>query len=206
MSDTNPDWVDDLTKRVATAIRDLRGDRSAAALSDATADLGHRVTRAIIADLETGRRKYVAVHEVIMLSAALGVTPATLLTWGLIPDGEVELLPDRRVSGMDTVSWWGGIPLNPFLTAAQGLPRDNPSVAELLDASRERVRLRDVLSRSFIGGLTSFPDPALLPTLRERMDGVIARIRALGGVIRESNTSDGGVNVKLHTEGRGDDG
>lgn len=182
-------WQLEQVERVARAIRSLRGEMSAQMLSDRTAELGHRVTRAIIADLETGRRRYVTVHELAMIAAALGVTPPVLLYWGLIPDGDTELIPGRTVSAMEAVSWWGGYPLNPFSDAARSLPRDEPRSAELLAAARERLRLRDILIRSRIGGLAGGDaDPAILPVIRDQLAGAVRRIRDLGGVLREDNT------------------
>lgn len=187
------DWNLELTTRIATAVRSLRevGDISAQGLSDRTAELGHRVTRALIADLETGRRKYVSVSELVMLSAALGVSPGVLVTWDLIPDGDVEVIPGRTVSGLEALEWWGGKPLNPFSTAALGLPRDNPRIADLVEASRERSRLHTLLIKSRIGGIGDF-DPAIVPTVRERLQGVLQRIRDLGGVLRTEDTKGEG--------------
>lgn len=181
------EWLQAQTDAVGHAIRELRGDRSAQWVSDATAELGYRVTRALITDLELGRRRYIAAHELVMLSAALGVTPATLLTWGQMPDGDVELMPGRTLSAMDAAGFWGGTPISRFNPAAQGLPRDHQASEELFRAARERARLRDTLIRTQIGGLTEYPDPALLPAIRDRLKGVIARIRELGGVIRDTD-------------------
>lgn len=71
-------WSDDWTKEIATEIRHLRGDRSAQWLSDRTDELGHRVTRSIITDLETGRRKYISLAELTVLAAALDTYPIAL--------------------------------------------------------------------------------------------------------------------------------
>lgn len=190
MTDENPTWSLDQTQRIAQAIRDLRGDRSAQWVSDATAELGHRVTRAIIADLESGRRKYVAVHELFILAAVLGVTPATMLTWRELPDGKVDVLPVRAISAMDACDWFGGRPLNRFETATMGLPSDHPQSAELMRASLERSKLGDFLMRAQIAGMSNLlPDPELVNTIKVRLSGAIERIKALGGVIAEPKES-----------------
>lgn len=180
-------WQQRQADTVGKAVRDLRGERSAQWVSDATEELGYRVTRALITDLELGRRKYVAAHELAMLSAALGVTPAILLTWGSFPDGDVELFPGRVVSALEAAEFWGGTPISRFTVAAQGLPSDHPPTAELSRAARERMRLRDTLIRTQIGGLREYPDPALVPAIRDRLNGIVRRIRELGGIIREDS-------------------
>lgn len=182
-------WQQAQADGVGRAIRDLRGDRSAQWVSDQTEALGLRVTRALITDLELGRRKYVAAHELALLSAALGVTPAVLLTWGQLPDGDVEVFPGRSASALEALEFWGGTPLPRIFSVGTGLPEYHPASNELVRASRERKQISDVLWRTQVGGLKEYPDPDLVPALRKRLDGLIGRIRELGGKIRES---DGG--------------
>ncbi|MGW4633668.1 hypothetical protein [Nocardia sp. NPDC004415] len=66
-------------------------------MSDRTAELGWRVGRSTIADLEAGRRAKLEVPELIVLAEALGVPPAVLLYPDTL-DGaaEVEYLPGER--------------------------------------------------------------------------------------------------------------
>lgn len=179
----------DQTERLGRAIKELRGDMSAQRVSDLTDQLGCRVTRSVIADLETGRRKFLPVHELIMIAAALGVTPATLLTWGDLPDGDVELFPGRTVTGFDAARWIGGQPLNPFEPTSVGLPTHQPS-ADLMRTSEDRERFRNALVRTGIGNMGEV-DPGLSPLLRDRLAGAVSRIRALGGVIRGKGEDDG---------------
>lgn len=183
------EWQQAQVARVGQAIRELRGERSVQWVSDVTAELGAQIGRSTIADIELQRRKYVGVHELSVIAAALGVTPATLLTWGSLPDGDVELVPGRTVDGATAADWWGGTTISRFSPAATGLPADHAAAAELMTACRERGRLRDVLIRSQIGGLSEYPDPAFVPALKERLKGVIRRIGELGGRIKEA--SDG---------------
>lgn len=178
------DWQQDQVNRIGETIKALRGERSTQWISDVTDELGQRVSRSTITDIEIGRRKYVAVHELSLIAAALGTTPSVLLTYGTLPDGEIELLPDRHVDGITVLEWWGGTPISRFSGAAQGLPSDNPTVAELVNLSRERDKVRVMLAPTFIGGMQDI-DPAVTVTLRERMSGVIRRIRELGGVVRD---------------------
>lgn len=174
-------WQQDQVNRVGDALKALRGDRSAQWLSDVTDELGQRVSRSTISDIENRRRKYVAVHEISMLAAALGVTPATLLTWGSLPDGDVELLPGRMFSGMEVADWWGGTGVSRFSSSSKGLPADRVVSAELISASRERARLRNMLT-SLFGSWMSLSEQ---DEVRVRLRGVIRRIGELGGTIHE---------------------
>lgn len=178
------DWQHDQVMRVGAAVKALRGERSTQWISDVTDELGQRISRSTITDIEIGRRKYVAVHEVSLIAAALGTTPAVLLTYGTLPDGDVELLPNRRVDGHTALEWFGGTPISRFAEAAQGLPSDNATAAELVSLSRERDKVRVMLAPTFIGGMQDL-DPAVASTLRDRLGGIIRRIRELGGVVRD---------------------
>lgn len=177
-------WQHGQVDRIGDAIKALRGDRSAQWLSDVTDELGLRVGRSTISDIENGRRKYVAVHELFLIAAALGTTPAALLTHGTVPDGELELLPGRTVDGINAADWIGGEGINRFSPAAQGLPKEHAESKELLAAARERNRVRDTLITTQIGGHDYLPDAAVVPALKERLTGVLRRIRELGGVIK----------------------
>jgi hypothetical protein len=73
------DWAEEQAHRVALEIRRLRGKRSAKWLADRTAELGSAVTRAVISDLEVGRRRYVTVSELVVLALALDTAPIALL-------------------------------------------------------------------------------------------------------------------------------
>lgn len=176
-------WQRDMATRVGRAVRDLRGDRSVQWVSDATHELGCRVTRTVLTDMEIGRRKMVAAHELVMLSAVLGVTPATLLTWGDVPDGQVEVLPGRTLDAMTAAAFWGGEPLPRLVPSVSDLPRPHDASTELIALSRDRDQLRRSLLSAATGGHTYGPDPALVPALKERLKGVLQRIRDLGGVL-----------------------
>ncbi|WP_220474524.1 hypothetical protein [Mycobacteroides abscessus] len=157
-------------------------------MSDATEKLGCRVTKALITDMEIGRRKYVAVHEISLLAAVLGVTPAVLLTWGDMPDGDVEVLPGRTARAELVANWWGGEVLGNLIPAGQGLPRD-PRTDELMHLTRQRDETKKLLFRAQLRTIddTTPIDKRLMAELRERLESVETRILELGGVI----TGDG---------------
>jgi len=191
MAQTDPSddsWQIDQVLRIGAAIRALRGRRSAAQISDVTAELGERVGRSTITDIEIGRRKYVAVHELSLIAAALGVPPAALLTHGSMPDGPVEFLPARTAPAHDVASWWGGGHRGaPQGTGPKTLPEPDETTAKLFNAVEWRRRLQVARIRQVVDQV---PDPAVMAALREQIATVEATIRELGGVLDESGSGD----------------
>jgi len=53
---TNTGWARDTTQRVASELKKLRAEHTVQWLSDRTAELGHRIGRSRISDLERGDR------------------------------------------------------------------------------------------------------------------------------------------------------
>src|ERR1700738_5217311 len=100
-------WSDEVTARIAGEIRRLRGDRSGQWLSDRTADLGYRVSRSTISEIETGRRKSITVTDLILLAWALRVPPVQLL-YPNLPDGKVEIVPGEKVPSIVAAQWFSG--------------------------------------------------------------------------------------------------
>jgi hypothetical protein len=102
-------WAKELVERVGKAIKDARGGRSAAWLSDKTAELGYRVSPTVIAKLDSGHRGSVlSVPELLVLAAALDAAPVTLMYPS--PYGrEVELLPGENVSAFVAAQWFSGL-------------------------------------------------------------------------------------------------
>ncbi|MDV6264660.1 helix-turn-helix domain-containing protein [Rhodococcoides yunnanense] len=79
----------------------------AAKLADRTVDIGFGISRSVVADLETGRKKSIDVPELLVLAAALGVSPAQLLFPDL-PKGRVEVLPELEQESHDALRWFSG--------------------------------------------------------------------------------------------------
>jgi transcriptional regulator with XRE-family HTH domain len=100
-------WADGLQERVGRAVRSARGKRPAQWLADETAKLGHPVSRSQIANLESGRKRGVDLAELMIIAAALGVSPVVLLFPDL-PDGDVEMLPDEHTSSIDALQRFTG--------------------------------------------------------------------------------------------------
>ncbi|SHM56992.1 helix-turn-helix domain-containing protein [Streptomyces yunnanensis] len=103
------DWPERLAATIAGEIRRYRLNlkMSAQQLSDRCAELGMEIPRAVISNLENGRRTSVTVAEVLVLAAALGVPPAALI----FPVGyaeKTEALPGAEVPPFEAVRWLGG--------------------------------------------------------------------------------------------------
>lgn len=102
-------WAKELVARVGRAIKAGRGGRSAAWLSDRTAELGYRVSPTVIAKLDTGHRGSVlSVPELIVLAAALNTSPVNLVYPGPY-DAEVEVVPgSENRPQFEAAQWFSG--------------------------------------------------------------------------------------------------
>lgn len=104
-------WAENLVARVAGEVRRLRGKEhaalSAAKLADRTYDIGYGISRSVVADLENGRKKSLDVPELLVLAAALGVSPVQLV-YPDLPKGNVEVLPGLDQESHDALRWFSG--------------------------------------------------------------------------------------------------
>jgi transcriptional regulator with XRE-family HTH domain len=103
------DWPERLAATIAGEVRRYRLNlkMSAQQLADRCAELGMEIPRAVISNLENGRRTSVTVAEVLVLAAALDVPPAALV----FPVGyaeRTEALPGAKVPPFEAVTWLGG--------------------------------------------------------------------------------------------------
>lgn len=102
-------WAKELVERVGKAIKEARGGKSAAWLSDRTAELGYRISPTVIAKLDSGHRGSVlSVPELIVLAAALNTSPVTLVYPGPY-ERDVDLLPDIATSEFYAAQWFSGL-------------------------------------------------------------------------------------------------
>ncbi len=76
-------------------------------LEDRTAELGMRIPRSVLANLESGRRETVSVAEALVLAAALDVAPIELIC-PVGFDKQTEMLPGRDVDALDAMRWFTG--------------------------------------------------------------------------------------------------
>lgn len=110
-------WNIRLVEQIAGAIKRQRESSTpkitAAELSRRTAELGLPISRAVISDLETGRKRTLDVSELIVLARALGVPPLQLI-YPNLPDGVVEAWPGAGLpegSGLSSfraAQWFSG--------------------------------------------------------------------------------------------------
>lgn len=109
-----------MVRSVADAARARRNelDLTAAELSNRTT-AGKPLSRAVISDLETGRKRTLEVTELVTLAASLELSPLSLLFPNVVDN--VEILPDISIPGTDALGWFLGIgdagpgePRNPF--------------------------------------------------------------------------------------------
>ena len=69
--------------------------------------LGYPISRAIVANIESGRKQGLDIAELTVLAAALRVPPVTLLFGGL-PDEAIEFLPDEKSTSVAALAWFIG--------------------------------------------------------------------------------------------------
>jgi len=126
--------VEGLNRRMAAAIKTARASRSAQWLADETERLGYPISRAAIANYESGRKKGLDVAELLVLATALRIPPLTIL-FPELPDGPVELLPGVHTTSWDAAAWFSG-------EASFPNPAEDPA-----PTSREYTLLRAVRLR-----------------------------------------------------------
>jgi len=102
------DWAGDQAERVGRELKRLRGRRSGQWLSDRTAELGYRVPRTTISELENGKRKYVSTAELAILARALDTAPVALLCPPPY-QGEIEVVPGESSTSWSAAEWFSGM-------------------------------------------------------------------------------------------------
>lgn len=102
-------WPERLAARVANEVRRYRLNLnlSAQQLSDRCTELGMEIPRAVISNMENGRRTSVSLAELLVLAAALDVPPASL-AFPVGYDEETEALPGTPTPPYEAVRWFGG--------------------------------------------------------------------------------------------------
>jgi transcriptional regulator with XRE-family HTH domain len=187
------EWVEGLHQRMSAAIKSARASRSAQWLADETDRLGYPISRAAIANYESGRKKGLDVAELLVLAAALRIPPLTIL-FPELPDGRVEVLPGVQTTSWGAAAWFSGEASSPD-------PKHEPWPAsreyELVRTVRERrSQLRDMAQ--FFGLIHRFARtaegeernvsswPPELQAYTEQLKNLEEEISRLERVIRES--------------------
>lgn|GEM_PF-1157062 len=179
-------WAERYVGEVGRAMKDARGTKSAAWLSERTEQLGCRVSRSVIAKLDSGHRGDVlSVVELCVIAAALEVPPVALLFPDL-PDGEIEMPPRHHSASEDAMRWFcgesGTIPFGALIGEVDHSDLAPNDAAQLVEAVRRR---RGLLRQA--AEANASPDiRAQVPALLDEIRSLAGRIRALGGVIDEN--------------------
>jgi hypothetical protein len=196
MSDT---WPDEMTTRIAAEIKRLRGDRSGQWLSDRTAELGHRVSRSTISEIETGRRKSITVADLILLAWALRVPPIRLL-YPKLPDGPVEVVPGRSEPSIRAATWFSGE--EPFISyigaKADAADPDEwdrkrqelneiTEGAQVVQLSRERITLESKIDTlvKLVARLRSSDDPSHADSFVSEVERAQDQLMAVNDRLRQ---------------------
>ncbi|WP_187404742.1 helix-turn-helix domain-containing protein [Corynebacterium sp. LK33] len=104
------DWERELTVQIGRAIDERRNalGLSAQALSDKTAELGHKISRSAIADYSNEKRRpRVSVADLLVLARALE-TPPVYLLFPNAPGGRVTYLPGETESAGAAAEMFSG--------------------------------------------------------------------------------------------------
>lgn len=178
---TQIDWAERFTAAIAREIERLRtrptNKRSAQWLSDRTAELGHRVGRSRISDLETGRRKRMDITELIVLAEALEV-PAVQLLFPALVTGQTEFLPGQTTMTWHALRHFTGETPFPGKTAMTTEPEYHLSLMRQLDYSGGRyIDLLNELDQARKTG-----DEANI----ERVETRIAELRAYERLLKQT--------------------
>jgi transcriptional regulator with XRE-family HTH domain len=206
-------WSEAIVTRVGREVRRLRGKDhaglSAASLADRTASIGHPISRAVIADLEIGRKKSLDVAELLVLAQALQVSPAQLV-YPDLPKGEVEVLPGRTIESYEALQWFSGVsgllagadqrsdhevrPSEAAVREAFAQDRDRVSITREWLLALRSMRASQSQLRSAI---SSGADPQEVETLqyafmtaKEHAEGVFEKMTAAG---MEAGDGDSGT-------------
>jgi transcriptional regulator with XRE-family HTH domain len=183
------DWVDELHRRVAAAIKAARSGRSAQWLADETERIGFPISRAAIANYESGRKKGLDLAELLTLAAALRVPPVVLLFPDL-PDGPVEALPGVTVDSWGAAAWFSGEARSP---APESEESSETAESKRIWAVRERFAQLGSIGRFYgwMKELLTRPEPLRggdpeMHALKLQMESLRDEIGRLEEIIREN--------------------
>ena len=143
-------WQLELAKRVGAAVKARRTaltKMTAQQLAERTKELGYPVTAGWRSrrSESNSRAGKVDVAELLVLGAALGVPPVTLI-FGGPPDDTVELLPDLTVPFVSALAWFTGDDSLEWSRPDLGLTDPESRNAKLLHLVRDReLKHRDLL-------------------------------------------------------------
>lgn len=164
---------------------------SAQQLANSCSQLGMKIPRAVLANLENGRRPTVSVAELLVLAEALQVPPLLLV----VPLGRqelIEILPGAQAPAFEAARWWRGEgawieDLGDGLSAVSDIREKNPVdwvfehqdlVARLI-ATRAATAIARPSATEDGNGWTK-----IIETHRNNLDGFEKRLRELRNEMR----------------------
>lgn len=176
-----------MAKRIGGAVLRYRQalGLTAVELSGRCDQLGMAIHRTKISKMETGERTRFDLGELLILAAALRVSPSDLL-FPALPDGEVEILPGVMAASWDACQWVTGEGDKVAEAAGErlvGLCRAREGV---LGEMRDALRMLCVESGPDGKALSAVLRAKLTAQSAEldrRLAVLDARITALGGVV-----------------------
>lgn len=169
-----------LAKAVAREVRRhrLRRGWSAQALSDRCAEVGMPIQRSVLANMESGRRSTVTVAELLVLAAALQVSPAELL-FAVGYEEHAEPVPEESMDPLRAIHWLDGT------RTLSGYPmavKDNPVLAadwhrRMVASLRGSLESRSQFRREFMEASDERDRASeALAAVRQQLDQVRSRL------------------------------
>jgi len=103
------DWGERFTRTVVAGIKAYREQREwkVQELADRCTELGYPMRRTTLSNLESGLRKSITLHELLIIAVALGVPPVMLVFPGL-PTEPVEYRPGVTTESWPAATWFTG--------------------------------------------------------------------------------------------------
>ncbi|ULP36546.1 helix-turn-helix domain-containing protein [Mycolicibacterium rufum] len=101
------EWAASTVDGIADAVKHRRKHLGLTAADlAARTSVGKPMTRAVISDLETGRKRTLEISELLTLATALELPPLALLFPNVLED--VEVLPGKTLRGIEALGWFTG--------------------------------------------------------------------------------------------------
>lgn len=197
-------WPRRLTTSIGKRIRHFRESQdpkiSARELSDRTSKLGHRVEYQVIANMETGRRTSISVHEILVIASALGVPPALLV----VPLGtgtDTELLPDEPSDPWECYQWFVGDSRDQTSLSYRGLinayERHDAAVRRLLHRMRMNEDVNGALDAVIARRAEIRAQGWHMPRLPEGGISTVAEASALRKVVELAELDEPGLDQEI---------
>lgn len=194
-------WEVEHAHRVGKEVQRLRkaAGLTAQQLGDRAEQLGMKMTRQAISDLENGRRRYVTTAELVILAAALNTSPVNLVYPGPY-DLQVDLMPGVSVLEFDAAEWFSGV--SSYLFSPGEVITDLPDKFEKFqqwkrweDATETLNQWREL--KELIITRDNMDNPDHLATLSRQIKSVEDRLIRLLGRPLDRDAIDPPVELKV---------